>query len=943
MQLQNSSASSQLLPSLNFDDDNELQNLAGIGDVCDDLPDVFWDYGDGSNDVNVSSMDYAEVNAIPTTAPAAGTIHPQPSTTVTAKNKQPTEKNDLPVPAFPPTNLTSSQSHQQQQQSLRILPNVNIDLNTLPNYVTASYAQLAGNLGGYPPFLMPSATASLESGSGGGGSFTPTLPNTLLPQPQRGNGNLGQQPQLQHPQLGGTVNILQHVNNSLPNTTASGTSTTTSTALSNTQQSDQTSAQALHNQIFGMSSQAAGLNPQLVYQSIQQQSNDQQQHQMANLQLLQQQIQGNSQNHLLPSQLFRTNGMNIPSGGGDQGRVVSSQELQPQSQAGVSPPPPPPSQQQHPQVQVKGDTQTQSNTTNAITKQKPVYHSQAGSPLLKGGQQHKPGSAHTVSQPPSIPKPKTSKIPTQLSSSSKPHQQCDVEKNIPAPTTETPPTQVTKTNIVSSSDTDGEHQGSVTRALTSVKKNRRLFPHDSSSDINKNQRDTSSPLLSIPSVYSQQNVKQKNMNIPSSDDTSDCSKKNSSIEIKHSEEHMTEKERADANRKRNREHARNTRARKKAYLESLKSSLDELCRERDSLVSQRAGNACRMLEDQKTRTDVLLTLFALISSYELRRSLWSSILDESVNCHMPITPYRSFPASEVQISKCQRTIMGVDGMIADAASIHVLFHSLVDRSQFPDGKIQFRYKLIAEEAVVSTSITEESIVSGNQMMTRWSMATTNATKLGAKKEVKIMGMLNARFNSAHKIVYLELMFDAMAFMLQLKQSVGANVCPVIPNTVQSCIGPFGKAPMVITLAERPFVIVQVNAHWEEMTGWKAEDVVGKESCKILQGENTEKVAIDDLMSGIRYQRPAFSILTNYSRDKKKLFRNFLCLYPLSTDSKITHFLGLTVHVEWLEYDDKNVSKHSSSRNKTERNENKMAFLSDNVMGSSFVQPGSLGK
>ncbi len=234
--------------------------------------------------------------------------------------------------------------------------------------------------------------------------------------------------------------------------------------------------------------------------------------------------------------------------------------------------------------------------------------------------------------------------------------------------------------------------------------------------------------------------------------------------------------------------------------------------------------------------------------------------------------------------------MGVDGMIADTASMHVLLNSLIDRSKYPAGKVEFGYTLIAEEAVVS----------GSQMMARWSMSTTNFAKLGAKKEIRKMGMLCARFNSAHKIVSLELMFDVMAFMLQLKQSAGASAFTVVPNTVQTCIGPFGNMPMVMTLADRPYTIVQVNEEWEKMTGYKAEDVVGKESCKILQSDGTEKKAVEDLMTSIHYQRPAFSVLTNYAKDKKRKFRNFIAIYPLSADSKITHYVGLTLHTELLE-------------------------------------------
>jgi PAS domain S-box-containing protein len=347
---------------------------------------------------------------------------------------------------------------------------------------------------------------------------------------------------------------------------------------------------------------------------------------------------------------------------------------------------------------------------------------------------------------------------------------------------------------------------------------------------------------------------------------------------------MTEAEKVKANRDRNREHARNTRLRKKAYLEKLKTTVDELCRERDSLVSERASTANLLVEMHNTRTEVLMSFFALRTANEKRRKLWSSILDESCfACVMPVTPYRSFPASEVQVSKCLRTIMGIDGMMADTASLHVLLDTLVDRSKYPYDKINFRYTLVTEEAVVA----------GNQMMARWVMTTTNAVLCGAKMEVTKQGMLCCKFNSAHKIIGLELMFDVMAFMLQLKQAAGSDGFSVIPNTVQTCQRSFDK-PMVVTLAEPPYTIIQANQLWMDMTGYTAEDVVGKASCSILQSSDMEKKALKNMMQEIRYKRPASAMLVNTTKSGE-IFSNFLVVFPLSTDSRITYFLGLTMY------------------------------------------------
>lgn len=358
------------------------------------------------------------------------------------------------------------------------------------------------------------------------------------------------------------------------------------------------------------------------------------------------------------------------------------------------------------------------------------------------------------------------------------------------------------------------------------------------------------------------------------------------------------------NRERNREHAKNTRLRKKAYVERLKISVDELCRERDTLVSERATAADLMVEIHAKRVDVLRSFFALRGSYTVdqKRELWSSILDESsFTCRMPVTPYQSFPSSEVQVSNCQRTIVGVDSMINDAAANYVFLDSIVDRARFPEGKIKFQYTLV----------TEESVVAGNQLMARWAMSTLNAKRqCGACAELHQRGMLICKFNSAHKIVSLEIMFDVMAFMLQVKMAMGFDNFNdvVIPNTVQTCQKAYDY-PMVMTLANRPYTIVQVNERWENLTGYKRSEVVGKHSCSILQGAvsdgtragmtQQQRKEIDQLMGPVLFKRPSCAMLTNCTKSGRR-YRQYVTIYPLSTDSNISHYFGLTTFVQWMD-------------------------------------------
>eukprot|EP00593_Proboscia_inermis_P016504 CAMPEP_0171303414 /NCGR_PEP_ID=MMETSP0816-20121228/12929_1 /TAXON_ID=420281 /ORGANISM="Proboscia inermis, Strain CCAP1064/1" /LENGTH=509 /DNA_ID=CAMNT_0011782631 /DNA_START=108 /DNA_END=1638 /DNA_ORIENTATION=+ len=278
--------------------------------------------------------------------------------------------------------------------------------------------------------------------------------------------------------------------------------------------------------------------------------------------------------------------------------------------------------------------------------------------------------------------------------------------------------------------------------------------------------------------------------------------------------------------------------------------------------------------------------------------------------------------------------MGIDGMIGDTASLHVLLNSLIDRKLYPHGTIAFRYTLV----------TEDSVANGNHMMARWVMQTVNAMQFGAKTEVSKQGMLCCRFNSVHKIIGLELMFDVMAFMLQLKQSTGMNSFNIVPNTVQTCQRLFDE-PMVLTMAERPYTILQVNRAWEHMTGYQAEYVVGRFSCKILQQQKQEwnskdkmnnhviknsndneqqfdttsleadtanfnAVALEEMMTSVRYKRPGNSQVINFTSSGRR-FINFLQLFPLSTDSKITHFLALSVHHEFVHRDHQAMNETNS--------------------------------
>lgn len=269
----------------------------------------------------------------------------------------------------------------------------------------------------------------------------------------------------------------------------------------------------------------------------------------------------------------------------------------------------------------------------------------------------------------------------------------------------------------------------------------------------------------------------------------------------------TAEDKQKANRNRNREHARNTRLRKKAYLEKLKVTVDELCRERDSLLQERTSDANRVLETLATRTEVVLGFLALRQHpvKHLNHSLWNALISEhSFQCHLPITPYRSFPAAEVSMQCCRRTLHGIEALIADCASLHMMFDSLlalpVDMNanvsagyQSENSKVSFQYSVITENATnpakpnslpnsrtpqvtpaqlsqVQTS-NPSNLISGivcnnNLMMARWQMKTTNLMKFGASSEVSKGGMVSRIDDN---LIFSILRLHVLTFQIALLQ------------------------------------------------------------------------------------------------------------------------------------------------------------------------------
>ena len=251
----------------------------------------------------------------------------------------------------------------------------------------------------------------------------------------------------------------------------------------------------------------------------------------------------------------------------------------------------------------------------------------------------------------------------------------------------------------------------------------------------------------------------------------------------------------------NREHARNTRSRKKLYIETLKQAFAELSAERKQIEKKKLDTAAQLEQRSVARKQALRTMFFYRATGELSREKWEAILEPEFKLLLPVTPYRSFPPEEV--INGQRHVDGIDAMIRDIASLRVMVQS-IGSHQREDTEVRVRYY----------SGLDDTVMSGDSFMCRWILRTENAVECGACHECFKQGMVHAKFSPNHKLIRLELSYDVMCFMQQLRRASGKRYFEVVPNTVASavedCDDPNDDSARIITLASPPYTIVKVS-------------------------------------------------------------------------------------------------------------------------------------
>lgn len=132
-------------------------------------------------------------------------------------------------------------------------------------------------------------------------------------------------------------------------------------------------------------------------------------------------------------------------------------------------------------------------------------------------------------------------------------------------------------------------------------------------------------------------------------------------------QNLTPDERARQNRDRNREHARNTRLRKKAYVEELKRTLTELVSQRDANECDKRQAAQRELEQREVRFRVIEEFLKLRGRNETNFARWAAILEDGFSLALPLNDYCKVVQSATRTGFDQ-VVRGVSDVMADSSN-----------------------------------------------------------------------------------------------------------------------------------------------------------------------------------------------------------------------------------------------------------------------------------
>jgi len=240
-------------------------------------------------------------------------------------------------------------------------------------------------------------------------------------------------------------------------------------------------------------------------------------------------------------------------------------------------------------------------------------------------------------------------------------------------------------------------------------------------------------------------------------------------------------------RNRNREHARNTRLRKKAYVEELKKTLTQLVAQNDIEETQKGQDAQRLLDQREVRFMVIEEFLKLRGRNEPNYGCWDAILEDDFTFTLPITRYRtmvhanninqedddnsnSTPQSLSSPQKIEQVLSGVPEVMADAQ--HSASFLLESKTANPPVNTA-----LPPVTFVYHCDRDNMMMDGANVILHWTASSIGAVKHEiSRAELSLQGSLRAAFNPvSNKLLSIRLTFDTSSIVSQLKRNFSMNL------------------------------------------------------------------------------------------------------------------------------------------------------------------------
>jgi PAS domain S-box-containing protein len=117
----------------------------------------------------------------------------------------------------------------------------------------------------------------------------------------------------------------------------------------------------------------------------------------------------------------------------------------------------------------------------------------------------------------------------------------------------------------------------------------------------------------------------------------------------------------------------------------------------------------------------------------------------------------------------------------------------------------------------------------------------------------------------------------------------------LPQTLQDALSNDDPRAIVVTEAEAPFRVVEVNDAWIALRGFTKEEA-RHHSLSMIQGPDTNSTAVESMVELLLAGERAETLVTNYTKMGRKFYNHVRAGPIFNADQKITHFVGILEEV-----------------------------------------------